>query len=183
MSDRRQLWINLLNDPECPDAFVDELDQVLRGWPAVVALHDIRHDRLIPHDMQRGCVHAPCDDVLVVRRDTRNQDLDVQSLALCDKCCRAADCVGNPGCERAGLDTTSVGVSCRCWCGHFDAVVGEDGKSSIRVEVGVRAAGLYLGAEPVISGCLVGVDDDFVALANVDHECVTGHCGLVCSES
>ena len=172
MSNRRKLRVNLLNDPESPNTFIDKLNQVLCRWPAVVALHDIGHNGLVPHDMQCRCVDAPGNDVLVVRRNTRNQDLHIQSLALRDERCRAADCVGYPRCERTGLDTASIRVASRCRCGYFDAGIGEDGKTAVRVEVVVCAAGLDLGAEPVVSGGLIGVDDDFVALADVDHECV-----------
>lgn len=122
----------------------------------------VAQDRVLPTDIDGGEIETPHDDILSVGRDAWT-DIDVQGLGLAGECV-AGDVVDDPWYE--GALVVAVGGSCRsgaCGIRRGRAGVAEN-TSSVEV-VGAVAGSFGFGAEPVVSDCLVGVDNYVVALA------------------
>jgi len=167
--------LDVLDDPVNPFALEGKLDQVLGDGEGVVAVHDILDDRLAPVDVHGGRVQGPDDDIAGgpdgVERGRDELETNGESLDLGKEVGDVADVVGNPWGEGRGSQAvTTVGVAGGgCRLSDLDTRVCEDGETGTLV-VGVAASGLGLSAEPVVAGGLVGVDDDFVSLTDVEED-------------
>jgi len=189
---RNTLVSNLLDDPVHPLSLSGKLDQILSRRERVVTLLHVAQDGVTPLNVNSRGVDTPDDNVLVVCADVGEDETDVEGVCLRDELRRGADDVTDPGGEWAGLDALAearctVGVGLLGGgCGFLDAAVGDDSEAGAIVG-GVAAEGFGLDAEPVVacscqSGqsdrteelkhtrCLISINDDFIALANVDHD-------------
>jgi len=173
----------VLNDPVGPLALKGKLDQVLSAREGVVLVHDVLKDRLAPVDIHGGGVDTPDNNIAVsvgVRvagnsldtlGDTRKTETNGECLDLSEEVGSVTNCVGYPWDERGGaVAVTAVGVGgLGDRCGNLLSLVGHDGETSTVVE-GETARRLGLSTEPVVASSLVGVDDDFVSLTDVDQD-------------
>jgi len=173
----------VLNYPVDPLTLEGKLDQVLSARESVVIVHDILEDRLAPVDIHRGGVDTPDDDVtlsvdvriagngLDTLGNTGKTETDREKVDLSEEVGDVTNSVGHPGDERSrSVTVTAVGVSRLSGRGsNLLSLVSHDGVTRTLVE-GEAASGLGFSTEPVVTGGLVGIDNNFVSLTDVDQD-------------
>jgi len=118
--------------------------------------------RVFPTDIDGRKIKSPNDDILSVARNSR-AEINVQGFDLAGECV-TGDVVDDPWYE--GALVIAVGGSCRSGaCRVRRGRAGVTENTSTEEVVGAVTGGFVFSAEPVISDCLVGVDDYVVALA------------------
>ncbi len=139
-----------------------EFDNVGGGGEVCAAFEDLEESWVIPFDGERGCRHIPLEQVV------RFSNCDCFSIL--DDVASGIKCkVGDEISHVFIIAAVGISVSRRIRLGSVSRIVFHYASDVVGVVV-VAAGNLGDGSDPVISSCLVGIDDNIVALAHADAE-------------